>query len=338
MRNPERKIRILSIDGGGMRGVIPARMIAILEQKLALATGTSEVRISDYFDLLAGTSTGGFLVALMLAPPDSLEQADSGGFNGESAVEIYYRYGNQIFQRSVMHRLKTLWGWLGPNYPAAPYEALLQQYLGSVSLAQLAKPCLITSYDTSARRAVFFTQHTAGRTEPDLPLWQVVRATTAAPTYFPPLKTARLGQTTALIDGGVFANNPALNAFVEAQKLFPALSSAKEMVMLSLGTGRIKIDYPHEKVERWGGVQWIEPLFDILTSAASETTSYEVHKLFEAEAAADQYLRVQMDVDPELSLLDDTSEKALKYWDELACQTAARLDKSLDYLVQLLLE
>lgn len=321
-----------------MRGLIPARLIAILERKLAQATGRAEARVADYFDLLAGTSTGGFLVALMLAPPEHLAHIGPGRFTGEAAVQIYYRYGNRIFQRSLSHRLKTLWGWVGPNYPAAPYEALLRQYLEPVSLAQLSKPCLITAYDTSARRAVFFTQHTAGRTEPDLPLWQVVRATTAAPTYFPPLKIERLGQATALIDGGVFANNPALNAFVEAQKLFPTLGSAKEMVMLSLGTGRIKIDYPHEKVETWGGVQWIEPLFDILTSAASETTSYEVHKLFEAEAAADQYLRVQMDVDPKLSLLDDTSEKALNYWDELACQTADRMDSSLDYLVQLLLE
>lgn len=320
----------------------------MIEAKIRRYTQQPQARITDYFDFFAGTSTGAFLTALMLAPQQQMTRTSESPIDGNRLVEIYHYYGPQIFSNTWQHQIRTLWGLFGPLYPVDVFEALLIERLGEIKLSHLTKPCIFPAYDMTGRQSVFFTQHTAGRTDPDYPLWQVIRAATAAPTYFQPISmqieerptklTRRQKGGAALIDGGVIANDPAMFGYVEAKKLFRPSPAANDMLVVSLGTGRVHTSYSYAKSKRWGAVQWIDPILDVLTSASSETVSYEVQKLFDSEAAADQYFRFQLDLPEDKSRMDDASPKILQFWDDSAKQMAVRYEEAIDYLIPLLVE
>ncbi|MEM7803077.1 MAG: hypothetical protein AAF633_28055, partial [Chloroflexota bacterium] len=125
---------------------------------------------------------------------------------------------------------------------------------------------------------------------------------------------------------------------VEAKKLFRPSPTAQDMLVVSLGTGRVHTQYTYQKSKRWGAVQWIDPILDVLTSASSETISYEVQKLFDSEAAADQYFRFQVDLPEDKSRMDDASPEILRFWDESAGKISKRYAEAIDYLVPLLVE
>ena len=152
--------RILSIDGGGIRGIIPGQVLVALEEKLKKHTHDSNTRIADYFDLVAGTSTGGILTCIYLCP-------DLGGdptrprFSAEEAVELYTERGDDIFNVSLWQRIRSASGALDEIYDASELEEALDDYLGELKLSQLLKPCMITAYDIKRRRTHFFTQHDA---------------------------------------------------------------------------------------------------------------------------------------------------------------------------------
>ena len=133
---------------------------------------------------------------------------------------------------------------------------------------------MITAYDTQLRQAVFYTSD-----RNDL-LRDAVRASSAAPTYFLPFR--------GLIDGGIFANNPALCALVEGVKMWHC--GIGDIEMLSIGTGKAAISY--RKMERWGLFRWIVPLIDTLFAASSETVHYQCWKLL-----GDKYKRIDFQVD-----------------------------------------
>lgn len=319
-----------------MRGIIPARMISHLEKKIRQYTGIDDAKIIDYFDFFAGTSTGALLMSMMLAPEAKMTRQLNIPIDGDHLAQLYYRYGEQIFHKTFRHQLQSLRGWAGPLYPVEPFESLLIDRIGKINLSDLTRPCLLPTYDMTTREAVFFTQHTAGRTDKDYPLWQVVRAATAAPTYFRPMPLQRESGLSAMIDGGVVANDPAMFAYVEARKLFRPSPTAAGMLLVSLGTGRVRTSYTYPQSRRWGAVQWIDPILDVLTSASSETVSYEVQKLFDAEAASDQYFRFQVDLPQDQSDMDDARPEMLAFWDSTAQNMMTRYQEAIDYLVPLL--
>ncbi|HEY4786301.1 MAG TPA: patatin-like phospholipase family protein, partial [Bacteroidales bacterium] len=173
-------MRILSIDGGGIRGIIPGTVLAELEKRIAAVTKKEQAHISDYFDLIAGTSTGGILASILICP-DSGKQAR---YTAQEAVDLYFKKGEEIFSTSLWQKIKTADGMLDEKYPVTGLEDALNEYLGNVKLSQALKPCLITSYDILNRRAVFFNSMDARDEYTDFYLRDIARATSAAPTYF----------------------------------------------------------------------------------------------------------------------------------------------------------
>jgi patatin-like phospholipase/acyl hydrolase len=307
--------RILSIDGGGIRGILPGQILIALEKEIQEQTNEPSARIADYFDLIAGTSTGGILTCLYLCPDKN--DPTRPGFSAQSAVDLYLERGDEIFDVPFSHKLKSAGGLTDEKYPAEHLEEALEDYFGDLRLNQLLKTCLITAYDTRRRETHFFTKHDAGKSAKDNFLVKdVCRATSAAPTYF---EAARIKSETKipypLIDGGVFANNPALCAYAEARKLTientQTKSTAKNMVILSLGTGKIEKRYYYNEIKDWGLVEWIKPLIDILMSAGPETVDYQLESIFDAVGVNNQYIRIM----PELGLaspeMDDASEENL---------------------------
>ena len=244
-----KKIRILSLDGGGIRGIITCVILKYLEEQLQ-KHDNPDAKIGDYFDFIAGTSTGGLITALLLFP-DGNKQAK---FSVEEALNLYAKKGNAIFSISFFEHLLNPFGLLKEKISDYNIEKQLEEVFGNLELKELTKPCLITSYDISARKAMLFTSHNANHSIKNFYVKDVCRATSAAPTYFEPAQINSLyKQQFTLIDGGVYANNPALCAYAEARKINfssilndkqkPDYPTINDMIIISIGTGTVLKPY-----------------------------------------------------------------------------------------------
>ena len=205
---------ILSIDGGGMKGMIPALILAELE----LRTGKP---CSEMFDMVSGTSIGGILACLIAA-----------GFPAKKCVSFFSEHGPKIFGRK---RFLSFNGLNKPRYSAGPLEAVLKSFLGSSPMEKSPSGphCIVTAYDVQSDEPYFirtwglppaFAPHT---------MVEAARATSAAQTYFPAVKVfdQRHGINRVLWDGGVTANNPSNIASGAARKLWPD----SKLVIFSVG-------------------------------------------------------------------------------------------------------
>ncbi|MBA2349835.1 MAG: patatin-like phospholipase family protein [Solirubrobacterales bacterium] len=273
-------MRVLSIDGGGIRGIIPALVLTEIEAR----TGR---QVHELFDLVAGTSTGGVLACALTRP---------GAAPARELVELYRTEGPRIFHRSAAHRLRSADGLLEEKYDDRALVDALDRYLGDGLLSEATTRTLVTAYDLEARAPHFFK---SWRHDLDGPRPQVARATAAAPTYFEPL---RLGAM-SLVDGGVFATNPAMCAYAESVRLHGLPPS----FVLSLGTGSQMRPIHHEQAASWGLVQWVRPVIDVVFDGVSDTVSYQLERLM----PDDRVVRLQTDLDLASDALDDASPRNL---------------------------
>jgi hypothetical protein len=329
---PNPKIaRVLSIDGGGIRGLIPALLLSAWEAKLA-----SPIR--DHFHLLAGSSTGGILACGLSRPGQPLAAAE--------LVSFYRAYGPKIFRRSLLRAVTTLGGAAEERFPAAPLEEALQQTLSGTLRDVVGAELLVSAYDIENRCPFFFKSWKArgvdlgaGEHGPELDyrLIDVARATAAAPTYFEPAKVANaLGDTRSLVDGGVFANNPAMCAYASARKLYP---NADKYLIVSLGTGQLERRIPHEDARDWGLLQWARPLLNVVFDGVSDTVDYQLNQL--APHVAHYRFQISLGSDPNdpnsaNDDLDDASPSNMarlaRVADNLMQREASRMDALLDQL------
>lgn len=331
--------KILSIDGGGIRGIIPGQIAIALEQKLQAASKQPTARLADFFDFFAGTSTGGILCCIYLCPdPDDPSRSR---FSAEEAVDLYVKRGHEIFDRTLQQRVKTGDGVLDEKYDQAPLEKLLKKYFGNTRLSELRKPCIIPAYDIRRREAHFFAQHDfahkgLGR---DFLVRDVARATSAAPTYFEVANIQSLSEVSyPLVDGGVFANNPSLCAYSEVRNARKDPKAA-DMFILSLGTGSENRVYDYDHAKNWGKINWVQPVIDIMMAGAAETTHYTITRMFTAVNQPDKYSRIQPaqlgDANPDL---DDASPDNIKALLEVGTETAEKCGPELDRIVELIIK
>ena len=306
-----RLFRILSIDGGGIRGIIAGHVLQRLEEELKTRSGDPNARIADYFDLIAGTSTGGILTCCYLTPDPGSTRPK---YTAAEAVGFYLQRGPEVFHRKLLRKVLNFKGILDEKYEATGLESALDDYLGDVKLDQLLKPCIVTAYEIQKRKAFFFRQHRADDAANNFLVRDAARATSAAPTYFEPaMVRAQDRKQYALIDGGLFANNPTLCAYAEARNI-AWKPTAAEMLILSLGTGELKKKFPYDEAKNWGAVSWVLPVLDIMMSGVAETVSYQLEQMFDAVGKPDQYLRVTPDLGKARANedMDDASEKNMK--------------------------
>jgi len=336
MAKTKKKItRILSLDGGGIRGIIPGQILVILEEKIKVKTGNENARIADYFDLIAGTSTGGILACALLCPDP--ENPVRPRFTAQEVVNLYLERGDEIFSIPFFHKIRSGSGTLDEKYPTDELEKALNDYFNELKLSQLLKPFLITSYDIQRRKGHFFTSHDAlGKEGWDFYVKDVARSTSAAPTYFDCAEIKSLTEISyPLIDGGVFVNNPAICAYAEVHNKFSV--TAKQMAILSIGTGYEKKSYDYNEARNWGMIGWIKPLINIMMSGVSEVVDYQLREIYKAVKAPDQYLRINTElpitVNPEM---DDASKENLIALRELGTETAQKFDNELDKFIKFL--
>src|SRR5215208_1254371 len=158
--------KVLAIDGGGIRGIIPAFVLAAIEE-------LTQRQIYELFDLVAGTSTGG-IIALGVTKPGAGDKADK---TARDLIELYEQEGDSIFPSSFLHGLH-LGAIRGSKYEAKGIDATLRKHFGDVRLKDALKPVLIPTYDIEKQRPIFFKSRKArARPDDDLPMREVARAT-----------------------------------------------------------------------------------------------------------------------------------------------------------------
>jgi patatin-like phospholipase/acyl hydrolase len=284
------RIKVLSIDGGGIRGIIPAMILAELEAGI-------EKPLHKVFDLIAGTSTGG-IIALGIGAACH----GSGPYTPSELLRFYVRDGPDIFHQDWTTKL---WQVFRPKYSPAPLERVLREFFGEKPLKSALTPLLITSYDLTSQRAFFFKSHRiAGHPAYDWEIADVARATSAAPTYFPPFHAVHTDGDYTLVDGGICVNNPAMAAYAEARRIYPA---AEEIIVVSAGTGDRNDRIQYSSAKNRGLLGWAREIAPVMMDSVSEAVDYELDWL-----TGLRYFRFQPPVlAPASNALDDASASNL---------------------------
>ncbi|KAM4129539.1 hypothetical protein ACJW30_01G031300 [Castanea mollissima] len=259
-------ITVLSIDGGGIRGIIPGIILSFLESELQKSDGP-EARIADYFDVIAGTSTGGLLTTMLTAPNENKRPM----YAAKDIKAFYLDNGPKIFPQDrspFAQATKLIKAITGPKYDGKYLHSLLKEKLGNTQLRHTLTNVVIPTFDIKLLQpAIFSSFEVKNHAHFDALLSDICIGTSAAPTYFPAHNfdtkdsTGRVRKFN-LIDGGLAANNPALIAIGEVTKEInrgsPNFSSIKtadygRFLVLSLGTGSTKVEekYTAKEAARW---------------------------------------------------------------------------------------
>ncbi|MGK7927480.1 MAG: patatin-like phospholipase family protein [Spirulina sp.] len=307
--------RILSLDGGGMRGILSAKLLALIEREIHILTGQT---LQEYFHFVAGTSTGSILASGIAI-----------GKTGEQLVQLYHERGREIFPYwggqgyLAPQRLSLLvqHGLSAPKFSHRGLKKVLQDELGETTLAEIhnnntSPRLLIPTYDTADRKPIFFKTWKTQKWYAGVPIWEACVCSASAPTFFPAYPLEYGEKTHSMVDGGVGINNPAACAIAEAIVLGYKLEDIR---VLSLGTGEATQGYPYQQTRHWGATQWAVRILDLLMDAPLNIDEYIARQVvLRNDDSSDRYLRLQ----PKLS--DEYLDRVLD--SELKCQLALKLN------------
>jgi patatin-like phospholipase/acyl hydrolase len=325
----ERPFRILSVDGGGIRGIIPAILLAEIERR-------SGQHITHLFDLMAGSSTGGLLILALNVPDEQGQPA----YTAEEITQIYELDGPKIFSASVWHRVQSVGSIASTKYSATGIEEVVSHWFGDLRLSDALGDVLITSYEIQRRQPWFFRSGKARSSAAcDFPMRSVARATTAAPTYFEPARIQHPElpdeQFFALIDGSMQASNPTMAAYVDAKSRHP---QANDFLVISLGTGDHTQPLDYEEARSWGLAGWAQHMLDIMFDGMNGSVHYQMkHLLQPLDDGTPTYYRLQTRLEGASEDMDDVSQKNIAALKRLAGQLIDENDALLDQIVDVLL-
>ena len=303
------RTRILSIDGGGIKGIVPAVVLLHLEKLLKQLSKNQNSRIHDYFDLFSGASTGAIIIAGLLSP----DKNNRPKYSPEEILDLYLENGHIIFNSSFFQEIKSVSGIVNVKYDPEGLESVFEKYFGKSELKSLLKPSLIPVYDLSRGKNYFFRQQKA-LTSPrhNFYVKDLLRGATSALSYFPPaqISTVNDREHRCFIDGGVFANNPALSAYAEFRYHNSNLH-AKDTMMLSLGTGRKTTNLDCEVTANWGAAEWLYQGSYLTSNAVASASDYQLNAVYDNKP---NYLRLDASFDDEQSSsMDNTDKEYLDY-------------------------
>ncbi|KAI3807234.1 hypothetical protein L1987_23159 [Smallanthus sonchifolius] len=345
-------ITILSIDGGGVRGIIPGVILDFLETELQKLDGEN-ARLADYFDVIAGTSTGGIVTAMLTTPNEEGRPV----FAAKDVKEFYLEHCPKIFPHDsnplapATNVIKAL---SGPKHDGKHLHKILQEKLQGRRLHEAVTNTVIPTFDIKHLQPVIFSSYQLKKI-PSLnaKFSDICIGTSAAPTYLPSHSfqtedsEGKLLREFNLIDGAVVANNPTLVAISEVTKEIttgnPDFFPIKPMeygrfLVLSLGTGSPKFQekYDATKSSSWGVLGWLTgggstPLVDVFTQGSGDMVDYHISTVFQALHSADNYLRIQEDtLSGDLATMDlatkENLENLVKVGEELLKKPVSRVN------------
>ncbi|PSS31818.1 Patatin-like protein [Actinidia chinensis var. chinensis] len=309
-------ITVLSIDGGGIRGIIPGVILGFLESELQKLDG-EEARIADYFDVIAGTSTGGLVTAMLTAPD---KENGRPLFAAKDIKDFYLENSPKIFPQAgfpFRRTRKIIKALSGPMYNGKYLRRLVKENLGETTLNQTLTNVVIPTFDIKRMQPTIFSSYEVVK-EPSLEalLSDICIATSAAPTYLPAHyfetknNEGQVLREFNLIDGGVAANNPTLVAIGEVTKQImwnsddysiPQMDYTR-LLVISLGTGSAKAEerYNADEASKWGILGWLtargsSPLVDVFTQASADMVDLHLSVVFQTLQCEKNYLRIQDD-------------------------------------------
>ncbi|MUG93722.1 patatin [Scytonema sp. UIC 10036] len=294
--------KILSLDGGGIRGVLSATILKEIERILSEKKGQ---KLHEYFDLIAGTSTGSILAAGIACQ----KKADD-------LIKLYIDEGKNIFLDDIRWQRKWRW-WtqaIGSDvlYPHERGEQglarvlkrnLIHQKLGkSPTIAEIKQPnLLILAYDVLSRNTTWFANDDPEEWyyKNNIELWKICTASASAPTFFPPYELPyNSHQSLPHIDGGVSANNPELAAIAHAlsmQRSDQCKTKIDEIAVLSIGTGRTTRPYTYCEIKNWGLLNWVTNIPHIFLDPSAENSAYITKRMF-LNWGCQNYLRLNFEL------------------------------------------
>ncbi|XP_050235444.1 patatin-like protein 2 [Mercurialis annua] len=344
-------VTILSIDGGGIRGLIPGTILAFLESEIQKLDG-EDARLADYFDVITGTSTGGIVTAMLTIPNEQNRPL----FAAKDINTFYLEHCPKIFPQDTSafapatNLVRSL---RGPKYDGKYLREIVREKLGDVRLDQTLTNVVIPTFDIKRLQPTVFSSYEVKK-NPSLNalLSDICIATSAAPTYLPAHKFETVDSTEKvrefdLIDGSVAANNPALVAMNAVMKeinranpdFFPIKpTDYTRFLVLSLGTGSAKCEekFDASDVAKWGLLGWLTsehstPLIDAFMQASSDMVDFHISTVFQALHSEENYIRIQEDtLTGNLSSVDIATEENLnnlvKVGEELLKKRVARVN------------
>lgn len=289
---PGKPVLICSFDGGGVKGLIPATILADIEKEVSHP-------ITEICDIFVGTSTGG-LIALFLTVPDDHGRQK---YTALHMVDLYKSLAKEVFQKSWRK------GIFVSKYSENTLMKLLYRYVGNNRVSDAKKPLVVTAHDLKSKsNFVIATRYGILYPKMDLPMMYAGRATSAAPTFFPPLDLS-LGEgiQLKLVDGGLMANNPSLLALMEAEQVYPGRS----YVILSLGTG----EYTDLKAPKKSGiVSMLKPTVEALFSGPMQLT----HDVIRGSIPKENYYRFSPRLNKKQDAMDNVSDDNIASLEEIA--------------------
>ncbi|KAG8382702.1 hypothetical protein BUALT_Bualt05G0104900 [Buddleja alternifolia] len=310
----DRYITVLSIDGGGIKGILPAVILEFLESQLQELDG-EEARLADYFDVIAGTSTGGLVTAMLTSPDENNRPL----YAAKDIKPFYLENCPKIFPQTHMFfpfgkLLKSL---MGPLYDGKHLHSILKDKLGNIKLSQAITNVVIPAFDIKRLQPVVFSTYEAKKSPLlDAKFSDICISTSAAPTFLPGHEFVTKDENGNvreynLIDGGVAANNPALIAITQVTKQMFNSSidyfrmrpvDFPRLLTISIGTAAARIDekYNTKLASKWGILDWLlyggtTPLLEIFTQASADMVDFHNSLIFQALYSEDNYLRIQDD-------------------------------------------
>jgi patatin-like phospholipase/acyl hydrolase len=326
-------IKILSIDGGGIRGIIPALILKEIENKLK-----NKKHLSQCFDVMAGNSTGGIIILLLNTPGTDGKPR----YRSRDIVSFYHALGPTVFYQSWWQYLSTFNGWLSEKYSSESLEKNMARYFGESRLRNAFTNIIIPAYEISKDDTVFFKSDKAQLdVARDFYLKDIARATSAAPTYFKPANIQDFAhqKTYTLVDGGVAVNNPTMSACVYALKLF---GRDNDFLVVSIGTGTNygapsgKLSYQEKTIKGGGKIDWASDIVSMMMNAANEVVDYQMAEIFISDDGKKNYYRFQVLLDPKHTALDNTSPENIGALEQYALALIKENQQEITKLVAIL--
>ena len=325
-------LTILSIDGGGIRGVVPLQLLCKLEQELRTSLNDKHFHLGSCFDVLSGTSTGAIITAGLSMPA---ADGKSYAYDAAYVLKAYIDAGHKIFSASTWESFKSLGGLRASKYSSRALEKYFDFFFKKKAMHELLNDNMIVAYDLENRSPFLFTGGKNFKNSP-FQIKDALRASTSAPIYFAPanIKDHNNNEYT-LIDGGVVANSSTL-VLLQYLLEHKFIDRNTELNWLSLGTGITPPSFSPADLD--GAFSWLFPMVDIMNSGAAMNVTEQTKIILENLFSNSKFVRINPSLQESSENLDDASTENLKALQDSALVYIDTHKNEWEALIQLLLK